>query len=71
MEVDDRVGLEPGEAGALMRDLERLGDLHALLRWGLRREPELVIADVVVQDEFTHDVVMPYRDGMFLVFDTT
>jgi hypothetical protein len=29
-----------------------------------------IVAKVVVQDEFTHDVVIPYQD-IFLVFDTT
>lgn len=71
MDIDDRVRLEPVEVRALVDELERLGSLHALLHWGLQREPPLVIADVVVQDEFTHDVLMPYRDGLFLVFDTT
>jgi hypothetical protein len=71
MEVDDRAGLPSREARALARELGGLGSLHALVRWGLGRDPQLVVADVVVQDEFTHDVVMPYRDGLFLVFDTT
>ena len=71
MELDDRVGLDAVEAQALAADLGRLGSLHALLRWGLGHEPALVIDDVVIQDEFTHDVVIPYRDGLFLVFDTT
>ena len=30
-----------------------------------------VVADVVVQDEFTHDVVVPWREGLVLVYDTT
>jgi len=71
MELEDRVGLDAREARALVAELGRLGSLHALLQWGMRREPALVIEDVVIQDEFTHDVVMPYRDGLFLVFDTT
>ena len=29
-----------------------------------------IVAEVIVQDEFTHDVVIPYKD-VFLVFDTT
>jgi hypothetical protein len=29
-----------------------------------------IVAEVVVQDEFTHDVLIPYKD-VFLVFDTT
>jgi hypothetical protein len=28
------------------------------------------VAEVVTQDEFTHDIIVPYR-GVFLVYDTT
>lgn len=27
--------------------------------------------DLVVQDEYTHDVVVPYAENVFLVYDTT
>ena len=30
-----------------------------------------VVAEVIVQDEFTHDVMVPWRDGLVLVYDTT
>ena len=30
-----------------------------------------VVSEVVVQDEFTHDVAVPWRDGLLLVYDTT
>jgi hypothetical protein len=29
-----------------------------------------IVAEVIVQDEFTHDVVVPFQD-VFLVFDTS
>jgi hypothetical protein len=29
------------------------------------------VVEVVVQDEFTHDIVVPWEDGRYLVFDTT
>jgi hypothetical protein len=71
MLLDDRAGLDADEARRLLRELEPLGSLHALIQWGLRRDPSLIVADVVIQDEYTHDVVMPYRECRFLVFDTT
>lgn len=30
-----------------------------------------VVADVIIQDEFTHDVIVPWRDEVVLVYDTT
>ena len=31
----------------------------------------IVVCDVIVQDEFTHDVVLPWQRGLHLVYDTT
>lgn len=45
--------------------------LEEVVRWGLAQKPPVLIQDVVVQDEYTHDVVIPYRDGLYLVYDTT
>jgi hypothetical protein len=30
-----------------------------------------VVSEVIVQDEFTHDVIVPRSDGLVLVYDTT
>ena len=35
------------------------------------RRPELALVDVVVQDEYTHDVIVTGGPAGFLVFDTT
>ncbi len=39
--------------------------------WGLAHQPPLIVAEVITQDEYTHDVVMPYRDSRWIVYDTT
>ena len=69
MEIEDRVGLPPEERVALARELASLGSLHDLIQWGLPRG--WMVGAVVVQDEYTHDVVMPIGAGRVLVFDTT
>jgi hypothetical protein len=45
-----------------------LGDAVA---WGLQHTPPLIVVEVITQDEYTHDVVMPYLDSRFIVYDTT
>jgi hypothetical protein len=45
-----------------------LGDV---VRWAARQRPPRAIADIVTQDEYTHDVILAYRDALHLVFDTT
>jgi hypothetical protein len=59
-----------GAAAEAARDeAERLVAGHAglddVVRGGVR------IAEVVKQDEYTHDVLVPFRGGLWLVYDTT
>ncbi len=48
---------------------EQLRTLEDLLPWCHAHGAELV--EIVVQDEFTHDVVVRERGGGYLSFDTT
>jgi hypothetical protein len=45
--------------------------LEDVVRWGLAQHPPRLVEAVVVQDEYTHDVVLPWADGVYLVYDTT
>lgn len=71
MQVVDHAGLPPAELDELARNLAPRRTLAQLIPWGLAQTPPRTIEDVVVQDEFTHDVLLPWRNGMYLVFDTT
>lgn len=69
--LTDRTALAEAERAALSRALERMGALADVVRWALTATPPRLVADVVVQDEFTHDVVIPWAAPRWLVFDTT
>jgi hypothetical protein len=45
--------------------------LEDVVRWGLSRRPPRLVERVVVQDEYTHDVVVAWSEGIYLVYDTT
>jgi hypothetical protein len=45
--------------------------LQDVVAWGLAQTPPAIVCDVVTQDEYTHDVIVPHPDGTYLVFDTT
>jgi hypothetical protein len=54
--------------------LPKAENLWQLMSW-INSQPKSefipgIVAEVIVQDEFTHDVVIPFRD-IFLVFETT
>jgi hypothetical protein len=60
----DRVGLTPAQRQALEAVLASQHILQDVVRWRM-------VATVVTQDEYTHDVVVPWDDGLYLVYDTT
>jgi hypothetical protein len=74
MAVRNRAGLPPGELEALQAELEPLESLSDVIRWGRSQAPGSVlppvITDVIVQDEFTHDAIVPWR-GRAIVFGST
>lgn len=45
--------------------------LEDVVRWGLAMSPARMVERVVVQDEYTHDVVMRWSEAVYLVYDTT
>ncbi len=45
--------------------------LEDVLRWSFSSVLPVELVEVVVQDEFTHDVVFAWGGGLYLVFDTT
>jgi hypothetical protein len=69
--LHDRVGLPAEQREALEAAVARQPTLAEVLRWGLAQTPPRVIAEVIIQDEFTHDVVLPWRGDLHLVYDTT
>jgi hypothetical protein len=71
VKLTDDGGLEHPERQALLEALKPMRMLEELVRWGFAQSPPLNIQDVIVQDEYSHDVVMRWRSGRYLVFDTT
>jgi hypothetical protein len=45
--------------------------LADLLAWCARQAPRAKVAEIITQDEYTHDVVLPFVQGTYLSFDTT
>lgn len=64
------VGMAP-ELVARLSLAVRIDTLEDVLRFGFAQRPAWKLADVIVQDEFTHDVIIEGPAPAFLVFDTT
>lgn len=71
MEVHDLSSMAPADLDTLddaMHSLRTLGDL---LEWARHLKPPVPSPIVVTQDEYTHDVLVPYPGGRWLDFDSS
>ena len=67
----EQTPLTPAQRELLDREVLPLGTLQQVVRWGFAQQPPRDVAEVVIQDEFSHDVVIPWGERLYLAFDTT
>lgn len=53
---------------SILKSHETLGDV---MQWIGTNEGKLLIEEVINQDEYTLDVLVPYKDGYYIVYDVT
>ena len=74
MSATNLSSLSNSEFGALAQEIERHSGFKEVLKWAAGKPQNEVhsryVAEVITQDEFTHDIIVPYRN-VFLVYDTT
>lgn len=64
--------MRPASLQSLATQIEFLGTLGRVLPWGLAMQPQWTVVDVVIQDEYTHDIVLGTdEDPRALVLDCT
>ena len=74
MEIMNIADLPEKEFAELENELAKHKTLGQVLTWA-SSQPKTdflpqIVAEVITQDEFTHDVIIPYKD-FFLIYDTT
>ena len=66
--------LSQAEFEAIAAEIDVHGGLNQVLAWAATKPKDQVhpqfVAEVITQDEFTHDIIVPYKN-VFLVYDTT
>jgi hypothetical protein len=70
-ELELRTFVDEVDKAALTELIASQRTLEDVVRWGLSLSPPRLIADLVVMDEYTHDVVIAYNKQLYLVYDTT
>jgi hypothetical protein len=75
MRVVNRANLSDSALGEIAAQLAGQENLKDVLSWALSAPPGTfipsVVSEVIIQDEFTHDVIVPWRDWLVFVYDTT
>jgi len=69
--VHDHAGLREPELMAVARAVGAHRTLADVVAWGGAQQPPLVVVDVVTQDEYTHDVIVPLARDRYLAYDAT
>jgi hypothetical protein len=69
--IHDHANLSASERLALEATIRTLPTLGAVLSWARESTPAWSVADIVTQDEYTHDVVLESPGQPYLAFDTT
>ncbi len=65
----DRCGLGADRLAELAEAVRAHTTLERVVRWGMMQGH--LVADVVAQDEYTQDVVLPIDDALYLIYDAT
>ena len=74
MQVVNQANLPADRIAEIHATIPHQESLKDLMMWALSNPRDFcptVVAEVIGQDQFTHDVVVPWRDNLFLVYDTT
>ena len=61
----------PAVVALVQTALGRCVTLADVLRWAREQEPPREVAEIITQDEYTHDIVLPLEGEYFLAFDAT
>ncbi len=69
--IENRAHLPAAEFDPLASALARQSSIKIALDWLSDHRPPRTVADMVTQDEFSHDIIVDYLRGLSLVYDVT
>lgn len=55
----------------ILEELQGFASLGAVIRWSTSRQPRAEFIDVIVQDEYNHDVIVRVSNTVYAVFETS
>lgn len=69
--VENRAGLAPADFDRLHAELAAQTSMQRVLTWFSAQTPPLAADDLIAQDEFSHDLLVPLSEQTYLSYDTS
>jgi hypothetical protein len=69
--IENRAHLSRSVFDALRQTVETQHTMERALAWFFSVVPPLTPEDIVAQDEFSYDLLVPYEGGLYLSYDTS
>lgn len=69
--VANLAGLSESEFAELRQVLCQQSSMERALNWFFAMQPPLKPEDLIQQDEFSYDLLVPYPGGLYLSYDTS
>ena len=69
--VEDRANLPAPAFDAIRSAIGEHSTMERALAWFFAQAPTLAPDDLIAQDEFSYDLLVPYRDRLYLSYDTS
>jgi hypothetical protein len=69
--VENRANLDVNRFESIRILVESHTTLERALTWFFAQSPSLAPEDLVAQDEFSYDLLVPFRDNIYLSYDTS
>lgn len=71
MQIVNRANLSPEIHADLEQALPEFGTLQTFAAWGGKQQPPVFLRETVALDEYTHEVLAAWHEGLFLAFACT
>jgi hypothetical protein len=69
--VENRARLSPAVFEALRQVVQAQHTMERARAWFFASVPPLAPEDIIAQDEFSYDLLVPYPGGLYLSYDTS
>ncbi len=71
MQIANHTSLPEGAFAELTGALPVFCTLMELVAWGSKQAPPVMLKETVALDEYSHEVIVPWRENLWLVYSST